>query len=76
MSFLLFYYIYYKLGVTPTELGEGGETSTSKLAILVALQNPPRILCAVGGPAKPLSATASISEWSQCMDLRDPGLPE
>ena len=60
----------------PAELGEGGETSTSKLAILVALQNPPRILCAVGGPAKPLSATASISEWSQCMDLRDPGLPE
>jgi hypothetical protein len=34
----------------PAELGEGGETSTSKLAVPVALhsQNPPRIVCAIG----------------------------
>jgi ribonuclease HI len=36
-----------------TEPGEGGETSTSKLAVPVAfrLQNPPRIVCATKGPA-------------------------
>jgi ribonuclease HI len=41
----------------PTELGEGGETSTSKLAVPVALhsQNPPRIVCATGGPANLLA---------------------
>jgi hypothetical protein len=37
----------------PTELGKGGETSTSKLAAPVALhlQNPPKVVCATGGPA-------------------------
>jgi hypothetical protein len=37
----------------PTKLGEGGETSTSKLAVLVAshLQNPLKTMCAIGGPA-------------------------
>jgi ribonuclease HI len=41
----------------PAELGEGGETSTSKLAVLVAfhLQNPPRIVCATEGPANLLA---------------------
>jgi hypothetical protein len=41
----------------PAELGEGGETSTSKLAVPVALhlQNPPRIVCATGGPTNPLA---------------------
>jgi ribonuclease HI len=36
----------------PAEPGEGGETSTSKLAVPVAihLQNPPRIVCATEGP--------------------------
>jgi hypothetical protein len=36
----------------PTEAGEGGETSTSKLAVPVVLhmQNPPRIVCATGVP--------------------------
>jgi hypothetical protein len=40
----------------PAELGEGGETSTSKLALPVALhlQNPPKVMCAIGGPAYPL----------------------
>jgi hypothetical protein len=41
----------------PAELGEGGETSTSKLAVPVAyhLQNPPKTMCAIGGPAYPLA---------------------
>jgi ribonuclease HI len=39
----------------PAELGERGETSTSKLAVLVASQNPPNTVCATGGPASPLA---------------------
>jgi hypothetical protein len=39
----------------PTELGEGGENSTSKLAVLVASHNPPKTVCATGGPASPLA---------------------
>jgi hypothetical protein len=41
----------------PAELGEGGETSTSKLAVQLAfhLQNPPRIMCATEGPANLLA---------------------
>jgi hypothetical protein len=41
----------------PAELDEGGETSTSKLAVLVAshLQNPPKTVCATGGPVSPLA---------------------
>jgi hypothetical protein len=39
----------------PAELGEGGETSTSKLAVVVATQNPPKTVCAIGGPASPLA---------------------
>jgi hypothetical protein len=39
----------------PTGLGEGGETSTSKLVVLVASQNPPKAACAIGGPASPLA---------------------
>jgi hypothetical protein len=41
----------------PAELGEGGETSTSKLAVPVAyhLQNPLKTVCATGGPASPLA---------------------
>jgi hypothetical protein len=40
----------------PAEPSEGGETSTSKLAVPVVLhlQNPPRIVCAIGGTANPL----------------------
>jgi hypothetical protein len=39
------------------ELREGGETSTSKLAVLVAshLQNPPKATCAIGNPTSPLA---------------------
>jgi hypothetical protein len=41
----------------PVEPGEGGETSTSKLAVPVAYhqQNPPRFVCATGGPANLLA---------------------
>jgi ribonuclease HI len=41
----------------PAELGEGGETSTSKLAVPVAshLQNPPKVVCAIGNLASPLA---------------------
>ena len=40
----------------PAKLGEGGETSTSKLAVPMALhlQNPLKAVCAIGGPAYPL----------------------
>jgi ribonuclease HI len=43
--------------VQPAELGEGGETSTSKLAVPVAshLQNPPKTVCAMGDPVSPLA---------------------
>jgi hypothetical protein len=39
------------------ELGKGGETSTSKLAVPVAshLQNPPKTVCVIGDPASPLA---------------------
>jgi hypothetical protein len=42
----------------PAELGEGGETSTSKLAVPVAshLQNPPKAMCVIGDPASPLAS--------------------
>jgi hypothetical protein len=39
----------------PAELVEGGKTSTSKLSVLVASQNPPKAVCATGGPASPLA---------------------
>jgi ribonuclease HI len=39
----------------PAKLGEGGETSTSKLAVPVASQNSPKTVCATGGPASPLA---------------------
>jgi hypothetical protein len=46
----------------PAEVSEGGETSTSKLAVLVVshLQNPPKAVFAIGNPASPL-APQSIS---------------
>jgi hypothetical protein len=66
----------------PAELGEGGETSTLKLAVLVTSQNPPKTVCATGGPASPL-ASQPISQsgpdaWiSEIRDyLKDNILPE
>jgi ribonuclease HI len=37
----------------PAELGEGGETGTSKPAVLVASQDPPKAVCALGGFTDP-----------------------
>jgi ribonuclease HI len=39
----------------PAELGEGGETGTSKPTVLVASQNPPMAVCALGDSADPLA---------------------
>jgi hypothetical protein len=38
----------------PVELGEGGETGTSKPAVPVVSQNPPKAVCALGNSADPL----------------------
>jgi ribonuclease HI len=66
----------------PAELGEGGESSTSKLAVPVVSQNPPKTVCATGGPASPL-ASQPISQsgsdaWiSEIRDyLKEKILPE
>jgi ribonuclease HI len=47
----------------PAVLSEGGKTSTSKLVVPVAshLQNPPKVVCAIGNHASPL-APQSISQ--------------
>jgi hypothetical protein len=66
------------------ELGEGGETSTSKLAVPMELhlQNPPRIVCATGGPANLLApqpvAQSGPDAWiSEVRDyLKENILPE
>jgi ribonuclease HI len=68
----------------PTELGEGGETSTSQLAVPVAshLQNPPKIVCAIEGPANLLApqpiAQSGPDAWiSEIRDyLKENILPE
>jgi hypothetical protein len=39
----------------PAELGEGGETDTSKPAVSVVSQNPPKAVCALGDSAGPLA---------------------
>jgi hypothetical protein len=68
----------------PAERGEGCETSTSKLAVLVTyhLHNPPRIVCAIEGPTNLLSpqpvAQSSPDAWiSEIQDyLKENILPE
>jgi ribonuclease HI len=68
----------------PAELGEEGETNTSKLAVPVAyhLHNPPRILCATEGPANLLApqpvAQSGPDAWiSEIRDyLKENILPE
>jgi hypothetical protein len=40
----------------PTELGEGGETGTSKPAVPVTSQNPPKAVCTLGDSANPLAS--------------------
>jgi ribonuclease HI len=66
------------------ELSEGGETSTSKLAVPVAyhLHNPPRIVCATEGPVNLLApqpvAQSGPNAWiSEIRDyLKENILPE
>jgi hypothetical protein len=68
----------------PAELGEGGETSTSKLAVLVVfrLQNSQRIVCATEGPAnllapQPVSQSGTDAWISEIRDyLKENILPE
>jgi hypothetical protein len=68
----------------PAEPEEGGETSTSKLAVPVALhlQNPPRIVCATGGPTnslapQPVSQSGPDAWISEIRDyLKENILPE
>jgi hypothetical protein len=66
----------------PAELGEGGETGTSKPVVLVASQNPPKAVCALGDsadPSAPQSTTQSGPDaWiSEIRDyLKENILPE
>jgi hypothetical protein len=68
----------------PAEPGEGGETRTSKLAVLVAfhLQNPPRIVCATKGLAnllvpQPVTQSGPDAWISEIRDyLKENILPE
>jgi ribonuclease HI len=68
----------------PAELGEGGETSTWKLAVPVVfhLQDPPRTVCATEGPAKLLApqpmSQSGLDAWiSEIRDyLKENILPE
>jgi transposase InsO family protein len=68
----------------PTELGEGGETSTWKLAVPVVfhLQDPPRTVCATEGPANLLApqpmSQSGLDAWiSEIRDyLKENILPE
>jgi ribonuclease HI len=68
----------------PAELGKGGETSTSKLAVPVAyhLQNPPKTMCATGGPVSLLApqpvSQSGLDAWiSKIRDyLKENILPE
>jgi hypothetical protein len=66
----------------PAGLDEGGETSTSKPAVPVASQDPPKVVCTLGDSADPLapqSATQSGPDaWiSEIRDyLKESILPE
>jgi ribonuclease HI len=59
----------------PAELDEGGETSTSKLAVPVVyhLQNPPKTVCATGGPTSPLAPqpVSQIGPDAWISEIRD-----
>jgi hypothetical protein len=73
-----------KPSAQPAELGEGGETSTSKLAVLVALYlwSPPRAVCTIEGPEDlvephPASQGGPDAWISKIWDyLKDNFLPE
>jgi hypothetical protein len=66
----------------PTELDEGGKTGTSKPAVPVASQNPPKVVCALGDSTDPLvpqlTTQTSPDAWiSEIWDyLKENILPE
>jgi hypothetical protein len=68
----------------PAELGEGGETSTSKLLVPVVFhpQDPPRLVCATAGPTnlvapQPVSQSGPDAWISEIRDyLKENILPE
>jgi ribonuclease HI len=68
----------------PAELGEGGETSTSKLVVPVVFhpQDPPRLVCATSGPAnlvspQPVSQSGPDAWISENLDyLKENILPK
>jgi hypothetical protein len=66
-----------KPSAQPAELGEGGQTSTSKLAVPAVLHpwGPARIVCTLEG-SEDLVESHPNSQGSRCMDLRDPDLPK
>jgi hypothetical protein len=73
-----------KPSAQPAELGEGGHTSTLKLAVLAALHPwcPPRVVCSLEGPedlrgSRPVSQEGPDAWISKVRDyLKDNFLPE
>jgi hypothetical protein len=57
----------------PAELGKGGETGTSKPAVPVVSQNPPKAVCALGDSADPLAPqpTAQSGPDAWISEIRD-----
>jgi hypothetical protein len=60
----------------PTELGEGGRDRHLEAGGPGGIPGPTKVCVCTGGLHRPPSTTTDNSEWSRCMDLRDPGLPE
>jgi hypothetical protein len=73
-----------KPSAQPAGLGEGGQTSTSKLAVPAALHpwSPPRVVCTLEGPEDlgephPISQEGPVAWISEIWDyLKDNFLPE
>jgi hypothetical protein len=57
----------------PAELDEGGETGTSKPAVPVASQNPPKAVCALGDSTDPLvpQPTTQSNPYAWISEIRD-----
>jgi hypothetical protein len=57
----------------PAELGEGGETDTSKPAVLVASQDPLKVVCALEGLTDPLAPQPTTQSGSDAWisEIRD-----
>jgi hypothetical protein len=68
-----------KPSAQPAELDDGGRTSTSKLAVPVALhpRSPPRVVCMDLGESRPVSQEGPDAWISKVRDyLKDNFLPE